>query len=88
MPPHSLTNSEIQKCYQNEPRFNDVYSWDNLQKIRDGAYIINIDEYSDIETHWVTLDKQNNDVTWFLIFSKWSIFQKRLEHLSVIKTFF
>ena len=32
MPPHSLTNSEIQKCYQDEPRFNDVYSWDNLQK--------------------------------------------------------
>ena len=83
---HSITNPEIQKCYQNEPRFNDVYSWDNLQKIRDGAYIINIDECSDIETHWVTLYKQNNDVTWFLSFSKYSIFQKRLEHLLRIKT--
>ena len=36
--------------YQNEPRFNGVYSRDNLpNKIKDGAYIINLDEYSDTE---------------------------------------
>ena len=40
MPSHSLTNFEIQKFYQNEPRFNGFYSRDNLQKIKDGAYII------------------------------------------------
>ena len=51
MPPHPLTNFEIQKYYQNEPRFNGVYSRDNLQKIQDGVYIINLDEYSDIGTH-------------------------------------
>ena len=46
MPPHLLTNFEIQKYYQNEPRFNGVYSRDNLPyKIKDGAYIINLDEY-------------------------------------------
>ena len=40
--------------YQNEPRFNDVYSRDNLpDKIKDLAYVINIDEYSDIGTHWI-----------------------------------
>ena len=55
MPPHPLTNFEIQKYYQNEPRFNGVYSRDNLTKIKDGAYIINHDEYSDIGTHWVAL---------------------------------
>ena len=45
MPSHPLTNFEIQKYYQNEPRFNGVYSRDNLQeKIKDGAYIINLDE--------------------------------------------
>ena len=65
MPPHSLTNFEIQKYYQNEARFNGVYSRDNFEKIKDGAYLINFDEYSDIETHWVALYVQNNDVTYF-----------------------
>ena len=65
MPPHPLTNFEIQKYYQNESRFNSVYSRDNLPKIKDGAYIINLDEYSDIGTHWVALYVQNNDVTYF-----------------------
>ena len=55
MPPHSLTNFEIQKHYQNEPRFNGIYSRDNLPKVKDGAYVINHDEYSDIGTHWVAL---------------------------------
>ena len=48
MPPHPLTNFEIQKYYQNESRFNDVYSRDNLPKIKDGTYVINLDEYSNI----------------------------------------
>ena len=65
MPPHPLTNFEIQKYYQNEPRFNGVYSRDNLPKIKDGAYVINLDEYSDIGTHWIALYIQNNDVTYF-----------------------
>ena len=63
MPPHPLTNFEIQK-YQNEPRFNGVYFKDNLPKIKDGAYVINLDENSDIGTHWVALCT-NNDVTYF-----------------------
>ena len=43
MPPHRLTNFEIQK-YQNEPKFNGVFSRDNLpNKIKDGAYVINLD---------------------------------------------
>ena len=65
MPPYSLTNFEIQKYYQNEARFNGVYSRDNFEKIKDGAYLINFDEYSDIGTHWVALYVQNNDVTYF-----------------------
>ena len=64
MPPHPLTNFEIQKYYQNEPKFNGVYSRDNLFKIKDEAYVINLDEYSDIETHWVSLHDKNN-VTYF-----------------------
>ena len=45
MPPHPLTNSEIQKNYQNEPKFNGVYSRNNLPKIKDAAYVINLDEF-------------------------------------------
>ena len=81
MPPHPLTNFEIQKYYQNEPRFNGVYSRDNLQKIKDGAYIINLDEYSDIGTHWFFLYVQSNDVTYFGSFG--------VEHIpEEIRTFF
>ena len=69
MVPHPLTNFEIQK-YQIEARINGVYSRDNLPEcssaeIKDGAYIINLDEYPDIRTHWVVLYIQNNDVTYF-----------------------
>ena len=48
MPPHPLTNFEIQKYYENEPKFNGVYSRNNLPKIKDGAYVINLDEYESI----------------------------------------
>ena len=64
-PAHPLTNFEIKKCYQNEPRFNGVYSRDNLpNKIKDGAYVINLDESSDIGTHWIALYALNNKVTY------------------------
>ena len=47
-------------------RLINVYLRDNMpDKIRDGAYVINLDEYSDIETHWIALYVQNNDVTYF-----------------------
>ena len=55
----------MQKYYQNKPRFNGVFSRDNLVKIKDGAYITNLDGYSDIGTHWVALHVNNNDVTYF-----------------------
>ena len=66
MPPHPLTNFEIKKHYENESRFNGVYSRDNLpNKIKDGAYVINLDKYSDIGTHWIALRVNNNNVTYF-----------------------
>ena len=56
MPPHPLTPFEIKKYYLNELTFNGVYSRDNLtDKIKDGAYVINLDDYSDIGTHWIAL---------------------------------
>ena len=66
MSPHPLTNFEMRKYYQNEPRFNGVYTRDNLPyKIKGGAYIIYLDEYSDIGTHWVALHVNKNDDTYF-----------------------
>ena len=81
IPPHPLTNFEIQKYYKNEPRFNGVYSRDNLPRIKDGACVINLDEYSDIGTHWVSLRANNsNNVTYFDSFG--------VEHIpKEIKTF-
>ena len=63
MPHYPLTNLEIQKYYQNEPKFNGVYSRNNLSKIKDGAYIINLDEYESIGTHWVALYVNAENVT-------------------------
>ena len=52
IPPHPLTNFEIKEYYENEPRFNSVYSRDNLPKtIKNGTYVINRDEYADVGTH-------------------------------------
>ena len=65
MLPYPLTNFEILKYYDNESRFNGVYSRDNLpNKIKDGAYVINLDEYSDIGNHWIASYVKNN-ITYF-----------------------
>ena len=64
--PHPLSNLEIQKYYQNEPKFSGVYSRDNLpNKIKDGACVINLDEYPDIGTHWIALYALNNNIIYF-----------------------
>ena len=56
LPFNPLTNFEISKYYKNEPRFNGVYSRNNLPKtIKKGAYVINLDEYENTGTHWVAL---------------------------------
>ena len=69
MPPHPLTNFEIQKYYQNEPRFNGVFSRNNLpKKIKDEAYVINLDEYADVGTHWIALFYNRNETVFFYIF--------------------
>ena len=62
MPPHPSTNFEIQNYYQNEPRFTGVCSIDNLpDKIKDGPYVVNLDEHSGVETHWIVLHALNNN---------------------------
>ena len=66
MPPHPSTNFGIQKYYENEPRFNDVYSRNNLpKKIKDGVYVINLDEYADLGTHWIALFFNKSEIVYF-----------------------
>ena len=61
MPPHPLTNFEVQKL----PTFNGVYSKNNLPKIKKGAYVINLDEYKSVGTHWIALYVNANNVVYF-----------------------
>ena len=62
---------EIQKYCKNEPRFNDVFSRNNLpksnsiKKIKDGTYIINLDEYANVGTHWIALFCKINEIVYF-----------------------
>ena len=94
--PYPLTNFEIQEYYQDEPRFNRVFSRDNLPNnnnnnnnsnnnnnnknnnnnndihpkgqgsaVKNGAYVINLDEYRDIGTHWVALYVNNKTIIYF-----------------------
>ena len=66
LPLHPLTNFEIQKHYKNEPRFTGVYSRDNLpDQIKDRAYVINIEEISDIGAHWIALYVNAKVLTYF-----------------------
>ena len=92
MPAHSLTNFEIQEYYKNEPRFNGVYSRDNLPKtIKNGACVRNLDEYADVGTHWIALYLKDNEITYFDCFGEeyvcfWFLFLRRLKKLLVIQT--
>ena len=88
MPPHPLTNFEIQKYYQNDaqlssknkPKFNGVYSRSNLPKIQDGAYVMNLDENKSIGTHWIALHVNGNDII-YLTALELNIFLKKLRNL-------
>ena len=36
-----------------------------LKKIKDGAYVINLDEYADVGTHWIALFCDRNEIVYF-----------------------
>ena len=66
MLPHPLTNFEIQKYYKNEPRFNGIFSRNNLsKKIKDRAYVINLDDFADEGAHWIVLFCNRNEIVYF-----------------------
>ena len=58
--PHPLTH------LKNEPRFNGVFSRNYLpKKIKNGSYVINLDEYADVGTHWIALFCNRNEIVYF-----------------------
>ena len=66
IPPRRLTNFEIQTYYENEQKFNGVFLRDNLpKKIKDGAYVTNLDEYEDVGTHWIVLFCKRSEIVYF-----------------------
>ena len=66
IPPHPLTNFEIQKKYKSETRFNGVFSRNSLlKKIKDGRYVISFDELADVGTHWIALFCKRNKIVYF-----------------------
>ena len=77
MLPHPLTNFEIQKYYQKELKFNGVYSINNLSKIKDGAYVLNLNEFKSIGTHWINLYVMVITMKYILNASELNIFQKK-----------
>ena len=81
--PHPLTNFQIQKYYENEPKYNGVYSRNNLSKIKHETYIIELDEYKLIGTHWIALYVNDNSVT--LIALELNVFQENLEKSKKVK---
>ena len=84
MPPHPLTNFEIQK-YQNEPKLNGAYWRNNLSKIKDGAYIMNLD-YESTVTYWIALYLNDKNVACFVSFRLEHIPKKKLVGNKNIKT--
>ena len=64
--PHPLTNFEILRYNQNELKFKGTYSWNNLpDTLKDGAYVVNLDDYKSIETYWIALYVNGNIAKYF-----------------------
>ena len=52
--------------YQDEPRLNGVFSRNILpEKIKDWAYVTDLDEYADVGTHWIALFCNENEIVYF-----------------------
>ena len=60
-----MTYFEIQKYYQNVPKFKGVYSRNNFTKIKNGTFIIQLDEFKSIRTHWIALYMNGDNLTYF-----------------------
>ena len=62
---HPLSNFQMQNYYQNELKFNYVYSRNNLSKVKDGAYVINRHECKSAGIHCIALHVNDNNKIYF-----------------------
>ena len=51
MSAHLWTNFKIRKYYQKKSKFNGVCSRNNLPKMKDGKYVVTLDDYESAGTH-------------------------------------
>ena len=65
VPLHPLNNNKITNYFKYEPRFKDVFSRNNLPRIKDRAYVVNLDDKKSKITHWVSLFIDRNAVVYF-----------------------
>ena len=79
---HPLKNIEIINYFNYEPRFNGIFSKNNLPRIKDGLYVINLDDKSRKGTHWVSLFTDRNTVVYFDSFGIRYIPQEELNKIN------
>ena len=65
MPPHPFSKFEIQNQNPNDHKFNGVYSRNNLPKIKGGAYVTNLDEFTSIGTHCIAFYVNGKNIVYF-----------------------
>ena len=91
MPPYLLKNFELRRYYENEPRFNEVYSRENLpNKIKDAVSVRNLDEYANVGTHWIPLFCKNIEIVYFDSFRVEHVpkeIEKFIRHKNIKKTY-
>ena len=75
---HCLSNIEITKYFSFEPKFIDIFSRDNLPRIKDGAYVMNLDDKRSIRISWVVLFIDKNKIVYFDSFEMKYILQDLL----------
>ena len=78
---HSLKNIEITNYFNDKSSFNGVFSRKNLPKIKDGAYVINLDDKNSKGTHWVSLFIDRNTALYFHSFGIEYILQEVLNKI-------
>ena len=65
VPRHPSNNIEITNYFNNDPKFNGVFLRKNLHRIKDEAYVINLDHKNSKGTHWVSLFIDRNTALYF-----------------------
>ena len=62
---HVLSKIKITKYFNCGPRFNGGFSTDNLSKIKDGIYVINLDDKKSKGSYWIPFFIDKNAAVYF-----------------------